>query len=444
MRNLMTDQQACTGLVQKYIGSAYDHVRLVAEHIALIDRMRELIEAGDFDEIAKNLDKLEELAQSLRYFHNAYLGPHTSDPLVNTDGSPLHDGALYYNTTNKHLYIFQNGLWNIVGSTANTVEVFKITPKELKSKGTILELKGHYEPGNNQLMVFVNATFQYAITPATLDGAYEETSPHSITFPQGTLEEDDVVTVVKSDTVTALEHVISVNVETLQIQHSGEKYIELPGGMRYVPGANNLEVFVDGRRQILGYDYTETDEFSITFKNPLAQGSVLQFKRGSVISNNVAPYIGHVLQILNVLPEFQIRNTALKKDGLVLVLGNEHMNDGGGGLYAYDPAKSRKEANGVGVIDSTVDLLAGQGTGVGNGCWILMNFHTGWNNYGGGPQVSSIKRKEMHGFNPPTRGEYTVGDLVWNISPSGGEPIGWVCTAAGTPGDWKSFGQIEL
>jgi hypothetical protein len=41
-------------------------------------------------------------------------------------------------------------------------------------------------------------------------------------------------------------------------------------------------------------------------------------------------------------------------------------------------------------------------------------------------------------------GTYEVGDVAWNRSPTAGgvEPIGWVCTVAGTPGTWAGFGTI--
>jgi len=42
----------------------------------------------------------------------------------------------------------------------------------------------------------------------------------------------------------------------------------------------------------------------------------------------------------------------------------------------------------------------------------------------------------------PAAGNWLRGDVVWNISPSAGGTIGWVCTASGTPGTWKTFGAI--
>jgi hypothetical protein len=43
----------------------------------------------------------------------------------------------------------------------------------------------------------------------------------------------------------------------------------------------------------------------------------------------------------------------------------------------------------------------------------------------------------------PVSGDYLVGDIVWNSAPSSGGFIGWVCTTAGSPGTWKTFGAIS-
>jgi len=42
----------------------------------------------------------------------------------------------------------------------------------------------------------------------------------------------------------------------------------------------------------------------------------------------------------------------------------------------------------------------------------------------------------------PRDGVYSKGDIVWNDDPKPTGSVGWVCVRSGTPGDWKSFGQI--
>ena len=43
----------------------------------------------------------------------------------------------------------------------------------------------------------------------------------------------------------------------------------------------------------------------------------------------------------------------------------------------------------------------------------------------------------------PQHGHYLKGDIVWNTDPKPTGYVGWVCIKAGTPGDWKAFGQIS-
>lgn len=42
----------------------------------------------------------------------------------------------------------------------------------------------------------------------------------------------------------------------------------------------------------------------------------------------------------------------------------------------------------------------------------------------------------------PATSTWQTGDIVWNLSPSAGGTVGWVCVSGGTPGTWKAFGTI--
>lgn len=53
----------------------------------------------------------------------------------------------------------------------------------------------------------------------------------------------------------------------------------------------------------------------------------------------------------------------------------------------------------------------------------------------GGPKV-------LFGTAIPAAGTWNRGDIVWNAQPAAGGTAGWVCTTAGTPGTWKTFGSI--
>jgi len=59
-----------------------------------------------------------------------------------------------------------------------------------------------------------------------------------------------------------------------------------------------------------------------------------------------------------------------------------------------------------------------------------------------GPVRIHGKKQEV-GNREPTDGTYVKGDIVWNSDPSPTGYVGWVCTREGSPGVWKSFGQIS-
>jgi len=42
----------------------------------------------------------------------------------------------------------------------------------------------------------------------------------------------------------------------------------------------------------------------------------------------------------------------------------------------------------------------------------------------------------------PSTGTWSVGDRAFNSNPSVGQPKGWICTVAGTPGTWVSEGNL--
>ena len=48
----------------------------------------------------------------------------------------------------------------------------------------------------------------------------------------------------------------------------------------------------------------------------------------------------------------------------------------------------------------------------------------------------------MVGEKPPTSGHWNKGDIVWNENPKNTAPVGWICTASGTPGNWSPWGFI--
>lgn len=58
-----------------------------------------------------------------------------------------------------------------------------------------------------------------------------------------------------------------------------------------------------------------------------------------------------------------------------------------------------------------------------------------------GLQVSG--KRVQYGSAAPTQGAWQPGDIVYNTAPAAGGYVGWVCTTAGSPGTWNSFGAIS-
>jgi hypothetical protein len=56
--------------------------------------------------------------------------------------------------------------------------------------------------------------------------------------------------------------------------------------------------------------------------------------------------------------------------------------------------------------------------------------------------VKFENKKFMNGSEIPKSGSFRHGDIVWNESPVATGYVGWICVRAGTPGEWKPFGQI--
>ena len=57
--------------------------------------------------------------------------------------------------------------------------------------------------------------------------------------------------------------------------------------------------------------------------------------------------------------------------------------------------------------------------------------------------AGSTAKKLLSGAAIPAAGTWAVGDIILNTAPAASGFIGWVCTTAGTPGTWKTFGAIS-
>lgn len=62
--------------------------------------------------------------------------------------------------------------------------------------------------------------------------------------------------------------------------------------------------------------------------------------------------------------------------------------------------------------------------------------------FGGADYSNITKSFNLYASSFPTAGTWAQGDIAYDITPTAGGNIGWVCTTAGTPGTWKTYGAI--
>lgn len=184
---------------------------------------------------------------------------------------------------------------------------------------------------------------------------------------------------------------------------------------------------------------------------------------------------------LDAVQRAHIRALITNSSGLhgLLALGGDQLvvesfdirNAGGNGIrIAVDTAKVVIEggtitntvdygvANLVTITDATfrdvtVNTVSGLGrafyTGLGN---VTVIGNTARNAAVPFFSVTGVNLHEQHnswnprevrgGFSATTTGTWGVGDVVWNSQPVAGGNMGWVCTTAGSPGTWKTFGTV--
>lgn len=80
---------------------------------------------------------------------------------------------------------------------------------------------------------------------------------------------------------------------------------------------------------------------------------------------------------------------------------------------------------------------------VGGNAWTAIAVTGQWIAFVGSSLFSTDARiSSGNNSAAPTTGTWVVGDIVYHSAPAASGFIGWVCTTAGTPGTWKTFGAI--
>jgi len=209
--------------------------------------------------VNKRLTEVEipaDLKECIEQFDNMYLGYKATHPTQDINGASLSTGLMYWNTTDKILYIYQEGSgWIPSISTTPTVMPMPVTIKKfdvLVTTTTDKVVVGTYNPDN--VVVYLNGFLM-------AKDDYEATDGTSITFEED-LKDGDVVSGFSSnDDVINKFDILATD---------GQTEVSVPSG--YDP--TSLNVFINGILMSV-QDYTATDGSIIIFEEPLSDGDVV-------------------------------------------------------------------------------------------------------------------------------------------------------------------------
>ena len=355
-----------TGLVEKYIGTAYDTVKSVANELEHVIRIGGEIENGNWDDLIATLPSIEDFLDDLAYFNQIWLGNHESDPVTDNQGNPLIEGALYFSTSLNILNIYHEGNWVAASTQLRRTEVITVDESMYDGSNTVIPLIYPYEVNENALMVFVESTFQYSKDMDPDNGAYEETDSKTITFDER-LELGTTLVINNTGSTETIGPRVSITEHAVTPEYDGQQLFTLPNDLEYSPNNNTLDIYVNGILLTAGIDYLETSSTTVEFTTGKNISDKIIFRLGKYISNYVENP-ENITYLLN-MSQFHSQASELNDNKPVLVGGYFQRGDGGGGVFHYRNDYPKALANGGTIVDTEKDLM-NQGTNTGYGCWI--------------------------------------------------------------------------
>ena len=171
-----------------HVGGSIGNVNTVAGDIANVNTLAGISGLGTLAGSASSVITAGNNLTSINSFANTYLGPSSSAPTQDPDGSALDNGDLYFDTSSNQLKVYGSSGWQSAGSTVNGTSArftYNVT-------GTPTTLTGNDANGNNLaydagfIDVYLNGVKQVNGTDVTV------TSGSSIVFASA-LANGDVV-----------------------------------------------------------------------------------------------------------------------------------------------------------------------------------------------------------------------------------------------------------
>jgi len=288
----INSNQSYTGLVQKYIGSAYDKMALISDNLEALLKLAQDIEDGTLDELLALIPTIEESIERVDEFFNLYYGSLPTEPTTKPNGEPTEPGDLYFNTTDELLYVYSNDGWEGTGVVDRLLEQFIITQDQadLNASAPIrFSLRNKYKVDSNNLFVFVNREHHFSTSVVAASNGtastYTEIDVETIEFPTGTFVEGDILLLGVNTETSTVTHMVDVDRFVYTTLTPNERDIVLPAELSYKPGENNIKIWEARVIQITEQDYDEVTPLLVRMVNPMTQGTEVLVEVGNVISN---------------------------------------------------------------------------------------------------------------------------------------------------------------
>jgi len=300
-----------TGLVEKYIGSAYDKMSEIHDNLREILLIAGSIEDGSFQEVADIADELQTVIDKINHFNSTYYGAYSTAPVLDPMGNPITDGDLYYDTSKELMYVYSKDFWIPLGAAEQHVEVVPLTPG-LKNEATNeyeVYLDTPYIVGRNNLSVHINRVHHISTSVDSTYGTYREIDSHHIYVDAAAVQPNDILVAHVGSEAATVTHIAYVSKVHYVTRVANEELIQLPHNpdgseLTYIPGNFNLEVHlardfqnpdhirhlqhpnvIDKDGNMIWGEYEEVDHRHIKFNTPLEQGTEVLFTVGIVTSN---------------------------------------------------------------------------------------------------------------------------------------------------------------
>ena len=300
-----------TGLVEKYVGTAYDKMAEIHARLEKLLIISASIEDGSFQEVADIADEIQTLIDRVNDFKTTYYGALDYVPTLDPLGDPITDGDLYFDINKELMYVFYRDTWTPLGAIASTAEHIVIGDNHVDgSIITIENLDYPYLPGMNNMAVHRNGELLVSIATDPIYGEYREVDERTIemykpttTDPDrlllGTEVGDRIVVHIGTEaaTVTHVGRVGQYSYTTVVENEAVIDFNKFAPGVNYVVGSLNLSVHLKEATgnntreyQIVDLDYYETGPTTIQFADPLAQGSEVILTIGHITSSDDAHF----------------------------------------------------------------------------------------------------------------------------------------------------------